>query len=249
MRFLDRAAFAATRRVWVKPAPLRPDSPVASLTFDDFPRSAWTVGGPILARRRVRATYYVSGRFCGRSEEGLDYYDTDDLRAVHAAGHEVACHSFHHRHQTSVSNETLTTDLDDNAAFVREVLGDVRLSSFAYPYGEASPRTKALAARAFPTARGIYPGINVGWSDLAQLRAAPLERRSWSAEEVERLVAEAKARSGWLIFFSHDVSDDPSPYGCTPAMLEHLLETLEKAGIEALPVKSALARASFKAAA
>ncbi len=59
----------------VKPAPLRPDAAIASLSFDDFPRSAWTVGGPILARHGVRATYYVAGRFCGGQEDGLDYYD------------------------------------------------------------------------------------------------------------------------------------------------------------------------------
>ena len=57
------------------------------------------------------------------------------------------------------------------------------------------------------------------------------------------------AGGGWLIFFSHDVSDDPSPYGCTPVMLEHALATLAAAGIAALPVKHALAAGTFREAA
>ena len=119
-------------------------------------------------------------------------------------------------------------------------------SSFAYPFGDVSPRTKTLAARAFPVARGIRPGVNEGLVDLAELKAVPLERRSWSAAEVEHWIAQAKAGAGWIVFFTHDVAHEPSPYGCTPAMLEHALDALEAAaGIEILPVKSALARVVF----
>ena len=88
-------------------------------------------------------------------------------------------------------------------------------------------------------------GINAGIVDLAQLKAEPLERRSWRADLIEGKVAEAVARKGWLILFTHDVSEEPSPYGCTPAMLEHALACLRDAGVEVLPVKHALAKATF----
>lgn len=245
----DRLGAALTRRLPIKPAPVRFEHPVASISFDDFPRSAWTVGGPILARWGARATYYASGRFCGISEDGLDYYDRDDLRAVAAAGHEIGCHSFGHLHGTKTGSGALMADLDANDAFFREVLGDFRPASFAFPYGEASPRTKAAISKRYATCRGIYPGVNRGWTDLAQLRAAPLEARSWDAATVEALVADTAQNGGWLIFFSHDVSDAPSPYGCSPAMLEHALATLAGAGIAALPVKHALAAGTFREAA
>ena len=245
----DRVAAALTRRLPVKPAPVRFEHPVASLSFDDFPRSAWSVGGPILARWGCRATYYAAGRYCGISEDGIDYYDRDDLRAVAAAGHEIGCHSFGHLHGTKTGSAMLEADMDANARFLAEALGDSRTASFAYPYGEASPRTKAMAARRFATARGIYPGVNRGWTDLSQLKAAPLEARSWSAAAVEALVEDARSNGGWLIFFSHDVSDTPSPYGATPAMLEHALKTLAAAGIATLPVKHALAAGTFREAA
>jgi hypothetical protein len=136
-------------------------------------------------------------------------------------------------------------EADRNEAFLREHLGDMPPASFAYPFGEVTPRTKRLFARRFPVSRGIYPGVNAGVIDLAQLKAVPLEKRSWRAADVERYVAEAAARKGWIVFFSHDVADDPSAYGATPEMLEHALETVTRAGIEILPVKHALAKAAF----
>ena len=245
MSLLDKANNALTRRVRLKTARSRLSAPVASFSFDDFPRSAWTTGGPILARHAAKATYYVAGRFCDLHEDGLEYYRRDDLRALYAAGHEVGCHTFSHRHSPKVPSPELRADFDRNQAFVRETLGDVVMTSFAYPYGDASPRTKALAGRRFAVSRGIRSGVNGRTLDLGQLKAVPLEIRSWTADAVEREVETARQTGGWIVFFSHDVSDAPSPYGATPAMLEHALDEVKAAGIEILPVKHAYARAMF----
>src|SRR2546429_5422660 len=46
--------------------------PVVSFSFDDFPRTAYTVGGAILKRLEVRGTYYAAPGLMGttnRSEE------------------------------------------------------------------------------------------------------------------------------------------------------------------------------------
>ena len=241
---LAKANNGLTRHVRFKTARARLDAPIASFTFDDFPRSAWTTGGPILARYGARGTYYAAGRFCGAYEDGLEYYRADDLRALHAAGHEVGCHTFSHRHSPKVPSPELEADWGRNQRFIDQVLGPTPLSSFAFPYGDASPRTKALAGRRFPVSRGIRAGVNGPVLDLGQLRAVPLEIRDWSAAEVERHVEAARADNGWIVFFSHDVSDDPSPYGATPAMLEHAVSRAHAAGMALLPVREALARAT-----
>lgn len=245
MGFMDRMNRAAARRLPVKWVRSRLDAPVASISFDDFPRSAWTAGGPILARHGALATYYAAGDFCGRTVDGIGYYDGEDLKALRAAGHEIGCHSYSHEHGPLLSSRLLKDDFARNEAFLTDMLGDHRSGSFAYPYGDVSPRTKTLAARTFPVARGIRAGVNQGMIDLAELKAVPLEARSWTAADVERLIDEAVAAKGWIVFFSHDVAEDPTPYGCTPAMLDHALERLGAAGIEIMPVKSALARAVF----
>jgi peptidoglycan/xylan/chitin deacetylase (PgdA/CDA1 family) len=240
-----RVGRAVTRRLPIKWVRSRAERPMASITFDDFPKSAWSVAGPILDRFGAKATYYTAGRFCGLSEDGIDYYDDHDLLAVRRAGHEIGAHSFGHQMAPDVATADLLADADRNAAFLAERLGDDGVSSYAYPFGEASPRSKAAMAGRFATARGIGKGVNAGLIDLAELKAIPLEVRRWRPDEIDAAIARAKANRGWLIFFTHDVSDAPAPFGATPQMLTHLLERLSAEGVEILPVKHAMARAAF----
>jgi len=244
-RVQSRTRATLARATPVKRVRSRLARPAASFSFDDFPRSALTAGGALLERYGGKATYYAAGAFCGRREDGVDYYDLDDLRAAHAAGHEVACHSFDHVRGSTVTSAALEDDLDRNAEFLRRALGaGLPLDTFAYPFGHVSPRTKRLMGRRFAASRGIQPGVNAGVLELAELKAIPLERRSWRPEPIERLVEKARATNGWVIFFSHDVSDDPSPFGATPGMLEHALMTVREAGLDILTVRDALARAA-----
>ena len=244
MSLIFRANAFVTRHTPMKLVRSHLTRPVASLTFDDFPRSAWTVGGPMLARYGARATYYAAGRFCGAHEDGLDYYDAADLRALQAAGHEVGAHSYAHQMVTSLTCAALRADAARNDDALAPLL-DGRMSSYAYPYGGVSPRTKAVMAARYACARGIAPGVNAGLIDLAQLRAVPLEHRRWAPEAIDAAVARAVEAKGWVIFFTHDVSETPTPFGCTPAMLEHAMARLAKAGVEMLPVRQAMARAVF----
>lgn len=246
MSLLRRANNVATRNIPVKLISSRLNAPVASITFDDFPRSAWSVGGPILTRHEAAATYYVAGRFCGQIEDGIEYFTAQDLSEVRTAGHEIGCHTFSHHYGTGVASRALDQDTARNQAFASGILGDYPLTSFAYPYGDVSPRTKLLFSSRFPSCRGITRGVNAGLIDLAQLKAVILEHRAWNPVAIERLVAEAVRRNGWIIFFTHDVSPDPSPFGSTPQMLDHALSALRKAGVDILPVKHALARAAFR---
>jgi peptidoglycan/xylan/chitin deacetylase (PgdA/CDA1 family) len=246
LSLLRRVNYVATRNIPVKPIHSKLDRPTASITFDDFPKSAWRDGGPILDRYGAKATYYAAGRFCGLTEDGIEYFTPDDLTALRDAGHEVGCHTFSHLYGTGVSSLDLDQDGARNQAFVSGHLGDYPLSSFAYPYGDVSPRTKLLYSNRFPTSRGISRGVNAGWIDLAQLKAIGLEQKAWNPVAIEAAVAQAVQRNGWIIFFTHDVSETPSPYGATPQMLDHALRTLKAASIDVLPVKHALARLVFQ---
>ena len=244
MSLMFRANSFVTRHMPVKLVRSKLARPVASVTFDDFPRSAWTVGGAILQRHGARGTYYAAARFCGVQEEGIDYYAAADLDALLAAGHEVGAHSFAHQMAPDLSTPELLADAARTDAVLGPLL-DARMSSYAYPYGAVSPRTKAVMGARYASARGIRSGVNAGAIDLAQLRAVPIENRRWIAQEIDAAVARASEKNGWLIFFTHDVSEDPTPFGCTPEMLEYVMARLVEAGIETLPVRQAMARAVF----
>ena len=148
---------------------------------------------------------------------------------------------------TTLSAAALRSDADRNDEALAGALEGARLCSYAYPYGEVGLRAKRVMAARYATARGIRPGINAGQIDLAQLRAVPLEARRWRPDEIAAAVAQARTASGWLVLFTHDVCDTPSPFGCTPAMLVETLELLAAAAVPVLPVKSAMAEAVFGA--
>ena len=72
-----------------RPVTIAPPRGVFSLSFDDFPASAWTEAGPVLAEHGVKATYYVCGGLAGGVNMDRDQFQVPHLQALHAAGHEV----------------------------------------------------------------------------------------------------------------------------------------------------------------
>lgn len=242
---LARIEGAITRAIPINPIQSRLAQAVASISFDDIPFSAARVGAPILERAKIQGTFYVCGGHTGQSFEDRTQHETHDLVALHQAGHEIACHSFAHPYVTRLSNAARDQDRQANADFMDTTLGDVMMTSFAYPYGAVSLAAKAFYARHFFTCRGVYRGLNTGRIDFSELRAIGIERRQYDLGHVRDLVAEAKERNAWIIFFTHDVGPDPSDYGCTPQNLEDVITTLKDAGIDALPVKAAAAKVMF----
>jgi hypothetical protein len=99
---------------------------------------------------------------------------------------------------------------------------------------------KGQLKKIFQSSRGIIPGANSGVVDLQFLRATPLINRDIDADGVDRMFDEAVASNGWLIFYSHDVATEPSPYGCTPSLLRHALDAASRRNIEILSVADAL---------
>lgn len=235
-----KATSWAARQWKASPARLAGRRPVASISFDDFPKNAWTEGGPVLARHGVRGTYYTAGGFCGRTLDGTVFYDQGDLRALAAAGHEIACHGFAHQATPSLSTAALKADAERNLEFLKPFLSGQVPASYAYPYGKASLRTKAFLAPRFSSLRGVHPGINTGRIDLAQLNTISLEARCWDQDEIEAAIQRALHENAWLVFYTHDVSERPTEYGSTPGMLDWALSKVAAARIEILPVKEAL---------
>jgi peptidoglycan/xylan/chitin deacetylase (PgdA/CDA1 family) len=245
MSALARIKLKAARMIPANPVKSKLSAPVASISFDDIPHSAARVGAPILERANVRGTFYVCGGHVGQKFEDREQHELHDLIRLHQNGHELACHTFAHPDATKIDDQARAKDLRANARFMRDHIGDVALSSFAYPYGAVSLPAKAFYAKRFFTCRGVYAGLNHGIMDFSDLRAVGIESRQHDMGRVRALIDEAKACNGWLIFFTHDVGPNPSAFGCKPSDLDDVIGALHDASIETLPVKAAAARALF----
>src|ERR1700688_1823607 len=72
------------------------NGPIVSFTFDDFPRTAYSAGAPILEKFGARGTYYVSGGLMQRSSDLGDMFAAGDLLCLADRGHELGTQTFQH---------------------------------------------------------------------------------------------------------------------------------------------------------
>jgi peptidoglycan/xylan/chitin deacetylase (PgdA/CDA1 family) len=242
MKQVDQMRRRAARYLAVEPVEIAPAKGVFSLSFDDFPATAWTEAGPVLAAHGVKATYYVCGGLCDGVNMGRDQYRVEHLQALHAAGHEVGCHTFGHTSALRMDAEALRLSLDANAAWVAERLDGHRMTTFAWPFGDATVGAKRMVRERFEMARGVRDGVNAGRADRALIRSIGLESRRLPGYDLEALAAETAEKRGWLTAYGHDVSDRPTDYGCTPADLDRMLGLAVAAGLEILPLGEAWSR-------
>lgn len=244
MSRLDQMRRRAARYLDVEATTIAPPRGVFSLSFDDFPETAWTEAGPVLAAHGVRATYYVCGGLEGGSNMDRPQFTTDQLQALFEAGHEVGCHTFEHVSVLRLDRTGLAASLDRNARWVAERLDGHVMTSFAYPFGDCSVAAKRTVRDRFALGRGVRDGVNLGRADRGQTRAIGLERRRLPHYDLEDLMVQAANERGWLVAYGHDVSDRPTDYGCTPADLDRVLTLAGSAGLDILPVGAGWDRAT-----
>jgi hypothetical protein len=77
-------------------------------------------------------------------------------------------------------------------------------------------------------------------ADLNLLKAYFLDKRNEiNIDQVKRLIDLNTSCRGWLIFATHDVTDNPSPFGCTHKFFAEVVEYAARSGASLLPVGKA----------
>ncbi|MFT4115686.1 polysaccharide deacetylase family protein [Bradyrhizobium sp.] len=232
--------------LFAKSLRLRNRRPLASFTFDDFPHSAAINGANILEERDARGTFYLAGSYCEKIVDGVEQYSIADVTRLAGVGHEIGCHTFHHCRASKMSPSTVIEEVRLNAAFVAEHLPKVAMRTFAYPFGDVSFRATQQLQKMFDTCRGIELGVNQQTADLGRLRAVRLYSPTTNVESIRDIVRKAAEPGSWLIFYTHDVEDSPSKFGCQPSLLEASVRAVLAAGFEILPISDALDRLNFR---
>ncbi len=221
-----------------RPARLNLTRPTVSFTFDDIPASAGHAGAAALEAHGARGTCYVCAGLFGRDGHMGRFADAAELGDLIRRGHEVAGHTLGHLDCHRTPEADLIADLDANDAALRG-LGAAPIH-FAYPYGEVSPRAKALLAGRYASLRGVHKGLVHDGDDLNQLPGVGIEGPDGEAlarQWIDRAVAE----NAWLILYTHDVREAHSPWGCTPDALSRLVAHARQAGCEIRTVGEVLA--------
>jgi peptidoglycan/xylan/chitin deacetylase (PgdA/CDA1 family) len=197
--------------------------PIASFTFDDFPRSAYLGGGPILEQFGARGTYYASLGLMGAEDYYGALFTKEDLTDLIGKGHELGCHTYSHIGARRMPLGAFEEEIRKNRRRAEELLPGCTLRNFAYPGGQVTLRLKRQMRKYATSSRGTYVGVNRHWVDLDLLLCQNLFENN-PLDCVKEAVDGCKAQPGWLVFYGHEICDRPSRYGCTSGYLEAVLE-------------------------
>ena len=241
-RLNNRLHDALSRSFPLRPFPLPEDRRIISFTFDDVPDSAESTGAKILERYGFHGTFYIAGGLVGSVETHRQLITEDGLRRLAEAGHDIGCHTYAHWNVPSVGARDLAVDLDRNHAYLHGIEPNrVGRRNFAYPYCASSMRSRGLFADRFATCRSGGERINRDAVDLAFLEAVEIRQPEQHSQQLTRWIDDLVANPGWLIFYTHDISDRPTPFGCTPETFEKLVSHAAQSGAEVLSIRDALA--------
>jgi peptidoglycan/xylan/chitin deacetylase (PgdA/CDA1 family) len=215
-------------------------APIVTFTFDGVPDSAFTNGAAILEELGVFGTYYIAAGTCNTNGAHWNVISPEHVRALHDHGHEIGCQTFSYANLQKLSAGETEDECRKNHNLLRRICGDIQLTNFAYPDGHVTLRRKLQLQKRFDSCRGVVQGINVGTVDLGQLKVIELFNRSLTSEKLQKLLGETCDRNGWLIFYTHDVANRPSEFGCSPSLLRSTIETVQAMGLTCVPVRDAL---------
>ena len=94
---------------------------------------------------------------------------------------------------------------------------------------------KAALGGRYKVLRALNHGLIEHGTDLNQAPAVGIEGPD-GERTAHAWLGRAIKRKAWLILYSHDVSDSPTDWGCTPGALERLIEASLAAGCEVVTV-------------
>lgn len=227
-----------------KAGPLRWDQAMVSVTFDDGWQSVYDEALPLLKEHGFRSTQYVNPS----SIETPNFMTAAQVREFHAAGHEIAAHSYEHVDLTSIGAERLDEEMKKS----KDALAAAGLDTIdlAPPYGRLDPQVDWYAGKYFDIVRGTAEGINTRQNlDPRELKVFYVTDET-TLDSLSEALAETTKVNGWLILVYHQIASPQSGStggntiaadrsSITRDVLATQLKVVEESGIEVQPVAQA----------
>jgi len=219
-----------------RPLRIKGRGPIVSFTFDDFPRSAFHVGGAILNGYGARGTYFASlGLMGGTAPTGM-MFERDDLYQAIGQGHEIGCHTYDHYHAGTTAPRLFEDSVAHNLKTFSALFPGYSLQTLSYPSYQPRPGVKRRMQNRFTCCRGGGQIYNRNTADLNCLHSFFIEQSQDDPQKIYSMIDAACLARGWLIFATHDIDPRPTPWGCTPELFENLVRRTVASGVRILPV-------------
>ncbi len=171
-----------------------PPRPVV-LSFDDDWESQYTDALPLLQKYGFTATFYIWVAAVGKRH----HMTWDEIRALSAAGMQIGCHSMTHPYLTRVAKDAaLRWEIFGAKRIIEDRVG-VRVTSFAYPFGQYDERVVEMVKRVGVHKRAEHVARRRSFTGgpLQSQRSASNGSRAFPRGFDEEIPGRCAAESGW----------------------------------------------------
>lgn len=212
--------------------------PLVSVTFDDGWLSTYQNGAALLARRNMKATYYLNPT----AIDTPDFMTTADVQTLKVQGSKLASHGYQHIDMTGVDSNELAHQLSASKAYIQQLTGEPSVD-FAAPFGAIDVQVQPALKQYYASGRGTDDGINTRQNfnryDLKVLFVGA----NTTPQQVQDALDDAKRYNAWLIMVYHRVDKAASnaQSSVTAAQLATQLSTIQKSRLPVVTVAQAMA--------
>ena len=219
---------------------LKSECGVVSFSFDDAPKSACDEGRIILEKYGCRGTWYIAGGLTDKIDQGHLCHSESDVLDLFENGHQIGCHTFSHRACDSISEHELKLEIQRNSDYFNNIGLASSRRHFSFPFGAYDLASKKIASQYFLSSRITGGRFHVDYADLNALNAQRLYQGLITLEKLAELMKSVSEKKGWLILYTHDVTPNPSEWGCTANLLDYAIQAALAAGCKVMPIDRAI---------
>jgi peptidoglycan/xylan/chitin deacetylase (PgdA/CDA1 family) len=208
---------------------------VVSLTFDDQWHSAYSNAIPLLESYGFKSTWYICVGNVGNYDD--EYKERcmnwDEIGVLGKLDHEIASHTITHCDFDIEGIDKIREELKNSKSILTSRL-KCSINNFSYPF----TRTGSIvggpqaAIENYKSARGGEFGLNSFPLRRDNLFACKLYEKEHTIDYFKALVDICAVEHKWLIIYTHDVKENFSKYGCSPAFFETMVKYLHDKKIQ-----------------
>lgn len=177
----------------------------ASISVDDSCSSCRS----LLNQHGFKGTYYLS------ETDKFTEADWETWRSIYAEGHELGGHTTSHTSCHILDEKTLRWELSSNRTHILTHVGmpEEELTSFAWPRGDCSPASEAIASEYYLSARGYH--INeleerdpADFTNLKSINTAHYHHPAYDPPDYLEVADQAEALGKWASYVFHNHCQD-----------------------------------------
>jgi len=209
------------------------------LTFDDASVDEWFAQRELFDTYNIKATFFIS------RPHQLTEGQIDKLKILIAEGHEIGCHGMNHLRATEENQyQYIDTEIEPALQWLSDY--GFSVTSFAYPFGIATPYLDSVLANHFTFIRkatdnylntliSVYPEIYTKKARCCNTNAMGIDiNYNISMDNLEDAILKAKNTDSFLVLYAHVINNSSSDYTATPQYLEELFKRMKKHKIGAV---------------